>query len=236
MVARFAWSSPSNQFNGPSDAISQPPRTQCNRHRMQSARVRRWQGQGGRTRPPTDLVESRTPDDIAALQCLIEKLEKAIEEAQWLVEALRKARSQATLSPIGVRSDSCQAFVERARKRLAVAEEDVVKALRVKSTREFQLKQGLARLEKLRQEAANPVVDWPKLDFGQSNLGQSQCWPIHFWPIHFFGQSISGSGVCHGGAPKGWGPNPEKIGPRRVGPRRVEGPKGGAPKSGSTEG
>ena len=90
-------------------------------------RGRRWQGQGGRSRPPTDHVESRTPDnDAAVLQSRIEKLEKAIEvlgeenpEAQWLLEALRKAGSQATLSPIGVRLDSCQAFVERARKRLA---------------------------------------------------------------------------------------------------------------------
>ena len=43
--------------------------------------------------------------------------------------------------------------MERARRRLAVAEEDVAKALRVKSTREFQLEQGLAKLEKLREEA-----------------------------------------------------------------------------------
>ena len=51
-------------------------------------------------------------------------------EAHWLLEALRKARSPPTLSPIRVRLDSCQTFVDRARKRLAAAEEDVAKAFR----------------------------------------------------------------------------------------------------------
>ena len=83
-----------------------PPSVQWPQRRNQSAAVQplqtpqnaqrpnrgRWQGQGGKSRPPTDHAESRTPDDDAAvLQSRIEKLEKAIEvlgeenpEAQWL--------------------------------------------------------------------------------------------------------------------------------------------------------
>ena len=74
------------------------------------------------------------------------------------VEASSGARSRAS---IGVRLDSCQAFVERARKRLTVAEEEVTKALRTKSTREFELEQGLARLAQLREEAASREREVP---------------------------------------------------------------------------
>ena len=70
-----------------------PPSVQWPQRRNQSAaaqplqppqngqrpnRSRRWQGQGGQSRPPTNHVESRTPDDDAAvLQSRIEKLEES---------------------------------------------------------------------------------------------------------------------------------------------------------------
>ena len=91
---------------------------------------RRWQSSG--TRQHMQPIEanvrvSRTPDDDAvAIQANIEKLEKAVEilgeespQAQGLIAALKQARERAV-----VRLDSCQAFVERARKRLIVAEEE----------------------------------------------------------------------------------------------------------------
>ena len=109
------------------------------------------------------MREVKNPDDDAGpLQGRIEKLEKAIEvfgadnlEAQGLVSALMKARAQSqSQSAIGVRLDSCRAFVERAKKRLAGAEEAVTKALSLKSTMEAEFEQLLARLQSLREEAA----------------------------------------------------------------------------------
>ena len=82
------------------------------------------------------MRELKNPDDdAAALQGRIEKLEKAIDvlgadipEAQGLVSALKKARAQSqSKSAIGVRLDSCRAFVERAKKRLAGVEEAVTR-------------------------------------------------------------------------------------------------------------
>ena len=73
--------------------------------------------------------------DAAALQGRAEKLEKAIEvlgadnpEAKGLVSVLKKARAQSQSQlAIGVRLDSCRAFVERAKKHLAGAEEAVTR-------------------------------------------------------------------------------------------------------------
>ena len=125
----------------------------------QPGQIRRWRGD---QKQPV-VREVKNPDeDAAALQGRIKKLEKAIEvfgadnpEAQGLVSALKKARAQShSQSAIGVRLDSCRAFVERAKKRLAGAEEAVTKALCLKSTMEAELEQGLARLQSLREEAA----------------------------------------------------------------------------------
>ena len=169
-------------LRGPRPPSVQWPRNQSNANVHQQQRSggqphsrnrRRWQSSGTRQRvQPTEarnVRESRTPDDDAvANQAHIEKLEKAIEilgeespQAQGLIAALKQARERAVVPPIGVRLDSCQAFVERARKRLTVAEEEVTKALRTKSTREFELEQGLARLAQLREEAASREREVP---------------------------------------------------------------------------
>ena len=170
-------------LRGPRPPSVQWPRNQSNVNANGQQRLggrqpnprnrRRWQSSGTRQRvQPTEarnVRESRTPDDDAvANQAYIEKLEKAIEilgeespQAQGLIAALKQARERAVVPPIGVRLDSCQAFVERARKRLTVAEEEVTKALRTKRTREFELEQELARLAQLREEAA--ILPQPSL-------------------------------------------------------------------------
>ena len=63
------------------------------------------------------------------------------------------------MPPIGVRLDSCHAFVKRARKRLTVAEEEVTK-LCTKNSR-IELEQGLARLAQLREEATSREREIP---------------------------------------------------------------------------
>ena len=137
-----------------------PSRPQTDRQPGSSGQPRRWRGRVQRQQP---VREVKNPDDdAAALQGRIEKLEKAIEvlgadnpEAKGLVSALKKARAQSQSQlAIGVRLDSCRAFVERAKKRLAGAEEAVTKALSLKSAMEAELEQGLARLQSLREEAA----------------------------------------------------------------------------------
>ena len=148
-------------LRGPRPPSVQWPRNQSNANIHQQQRSggqphsrnrRRWQSSGTRQRvPPTEarnVRESRTPDDDAvANQAHIEKLEKAIEilgeespQAQGLIAALKQARERAVVPPIGVRLDSCQAFCRACQE--AVAEEEVTKALRTKSTREFELEQG----------------------------------------------------------------------------------------------
>ena len=94
----------------------------------------------GRVQPneARNVRESRTPDDDAITNPThIEKLEKAMEilgeespQAQGLIATLEHVRDHAVVLPIGVRLDSCQAFVERARRRVTAAEEEVTKARR----------------------------------------------------------------------------------------------------------
>ena len=94
----------------------------------------------GRVQPneARNVRESRTPDDDAITNPThIEKLEKAMEilgeespQAQGLIATLEHVRDRAVVLPIGVRLDSCQAFVERARRRVTAAEEEVTKARR----------------------------------------------------------------------------------------------------------
>ena len=76
-------------------------------------------------------------------------------EAKGFVSVLKKARAQSQSHlAIGVRLDSCRVFVERAKKRLAGAEEAVTKAFCLKSTMEAELEQGLVILWFLREEVA----------------------------------------------------------------------------------
>ena len=82
-------------------------------------------------------------------------------DAAGLVEALRKARSQAS-RPVGERLDKTLLFVERAKKRLASAEEVLMNAMQVKSTRERELQDGLDRLKRLREEAAAQTAAAPQ--------------------------------------------------------------------------
>ena len=87
----------------------------------------------GRVHPneARNVRESRTPnDDAVAHQAHVDMLEKAIEilgeespQAQGLIAALKQVRDRAVVPPIGVQMDSCQAFVERARRRVTAAEE-----------------------------------------------------------------------------------------------------------------
>ena len=90
-------------------------------------------------------------------QTQIDKLERAVEvlgednpEAAPLIVALKKLHVQAS-SPVGVRLDACQRFVERARKRYAAVQEAVEQALKTKSRLDCELQEGLQRLQRLRE-------------------------------------------------------------------------------------
>ena len=107
--------------------------------------------------------ESRTPDDDAvANQAHIEKLEKTIEilgeespQAQGLIAALKQARGRAVVPPIGVRLDSCQAYVERAKNASQMQRKKLPKHPARIVHEKFELEQGLARLAQLREETVS---------------------------------------------------------------------------------
>ena len=63
--------------------------------------------------------------------------------------------------PVGERLDKTLLFVERAKKRLASAEEVLMNAIQVKSTRERELQDGLDRMKRLREEAAAQTAAAP---------------------------------------------------------------------------
>ena len=65
------------------------------------------------------------------------------------------------MPPVGVRLDSCVQFVERARRRLAKAEEDFNQVQEERAKLAAELSEGLARLETLRAEAAVPGAPPP---------------------------------------------------------------------------
>ena len=62
---------------------------------------------------------------------------------------------------MGEMLDKTLLFVERVKKRLASAQEVLMKAMQVKSTREWELQDGLDLLKRLREEAASQTAAAP---------------------------------------------------------------------------
>ena len=125
---------------------------------------------GGQTKPATIPTNSQrgpvSRDDISlAAQEKVSRLEAAIAALgehpdpsvlKTLEDALHKAKEGTSVPPVGVRLDSCAQFVERARRRLAKAEEEFNRVQEERAKRATELAEGLARLKSLRAEAAVP--------------------------------------------------------------------------------
>ena len=75
-----------------------------------------------------DVKVSMARDRIAKLEAAIAAVGDEDETAPKLKEALRKARQQAQIPPIEVRVKSCEQFLDRARKNVLKAQEEVSKA------------------------------------------------------------------------------------------------------------
>ena len=68
---------------------------------------------------------------------------------------LVEAKAQTRFVPVGERLDARLKFIERAKKRLESADQDVIKAQEVRASRETQLSEELANLQRLRSEATS---------------------------------------------------------------------------------
>ena len=110
---------------------------------------RRWQ----RGRP----TRGTNPDEVmAAARTKVQRLQSAIDalgdsesaEAQWLGEALEKARRAAQERPVAIRVEECQAFLQRSRNRLARLEQEVAaeqKAMEAAQVRLTRLREEMMR-------------------------------------------------------------------------------------------
>ena len=89
---------------------------------------------------------------VARLEAALQVLGETSPEAQPIQEALRKAREQCRVHPVGERLDSTLKFIQRSRAR--------IEKIQVDLTREQSLlHQALESLERLRDEAANSVPE-----------------------------------------------------------------------------
>ena len=104
---------------------------------------------------------SRPPDQVAgdAIE-EVHKLEAAVialggensVHAKSLVEALETARAKSRVPPVSERLTSCRNFLERARKRVARAEDLIVKATDQRTTFVVEVKEAEERLKQLEAE------------------------------------------------------------------------------------
>ena len=76
------------------------------------------------------------------------------QERSSLQQALKRAQQQTVLPPVDQRIADCAQFIERAKKRVQIAEADVKKAVEAQSLREGELAVAEQRLVDLQQEAA----------------------------------------------------------------------------------
>ena len=101
------------------------------------------------------LLGRRTPRPPSLL---LPPPEAALKSLQG---ALQKAKQSAHVPPVGERLDACHQFIERAKKRLAKADENLLQTERAQLATE--LAEGQARFEALRAEAgAVPPPGAPK--------------------------------------------------------------------------
>ena len=140
---------------------------------VQSHSRTRPQQSGPKTRqstraPPADPPKQSerqprgSPDDrVADAQARVIRLQAAVDllgedpDAASLKTMLAEAKAQTRVAPVRERLDACLKFIERAKKRLESAEQDVIKAQEVRASRETELSEGLANLQRLRSEATS---------------------------------------------------------------------------------
>ena len=117
---------------------------------------------------PSDRQPRGSPDDVAEAQARVIRLQAAVDllgednpDAAGLKTMLAEAKVQTRVAPVGERLDACLKFIERAKKRLESAEQDVIKAQEARVARETELSEGLANLQRLRSEATSAVPSPP---------------------------------------------------------------------------
>ena len=95
------------------------------------------------------------------LQAAVDLLGEDNPDAASLKTMLDEAKAQTRVAPVGERLDACLKFIERAKKRLESAEQDLIKAQEARVARETELSEGLANLQRLRSEATSAVPSPP---------------------------------------------------------------------------
>ena len=88
-------------------------------------------------------------------QVAVDLLEEDNPDAACLKTMVAKAKAQTRVAPVRERLDACLKFIERAKKRLESADQDVIKAQEARAARETELCEGLANLQRLRSEATS---------------------------------------------------------------------------------
>ena len=107
-----------------------------------------------------------------------------LEEKKMLDAALLKAKSQALVPPVEDRIAQCVKFLERAKKRLAVAETEFQSAVQKKSQCEQEVAEGEADLARMREEVpvpADPDED-ASIEVQRLKARLAQLEPIHGRP------------------------------------------------------
>ena len=99
---------------------------------------------------------------------------------KFLQDVLKKAKQDANCGPVGERLDVCTKFVERARKRLAKADEDLARMQHERAELDSEFAEGVARLEALRAEAA-AVVSCRTAEYCCGGSSHARC---HRQPSH----------------------------------------------------
>ena len=114
------------------------------------------------TRSSPDEAAAAAQGRVAAVEAAINALGDSDAAAlKFLQEVLKKAMQVANCGPVGERLGACTKFVERARKRLAKADEDLARMQDERAKLDSELAEGVARLEVLRAEAAAVAPTFP---------------------------------------------------------------------------
>ena len=105
-------------------------------------------------RSSPDVATEAARAKVTALEAAISALGSADEGAlKSLHEALQKAKQSTHVPPVGERLDACHQFIERAKNRLAKADENLLKLQTERTQLATELAEGQARFEALRAEA-----------------------------------------------------------------------------------
>ena len=153
------------------------PGSERRRGLQKSPSFQQRQRQLGDTPQQSDAPRvSKSPDEVRQLAISkVTRLQAAIaslgtddyDELSSLQQALKRAQQQAIVPPVEQRIADCAQFIERAKKRVDSAKEDVKKATEVQRLREEELAVAEQRLADLQQEAskaaAAPTVISPPL-------------------------------------------------------------------------